>query len=398
MSDTQEIIQKPKTRLKFIDMARSVAILLMLEGHFIEHTFKYFKPMVHAVREKGTSGWFIFDWFYFMKGFTAPLFFTVTGIVFVYLLARNKDAGYFRNPRVKKGFKRVAELLFWGYMLQLAIISQGHNYLKGVFGGWVSAFHVLQCIGIGIAALLVIYGIYKLVHFIPLYLWYFIAGIVVLSFYPWMHSLPDNKFLPGGAPEVFQNMIHGPNSVFAIVPWMSFTLLGGMIGAILIRFQDNVKKLWFPIVFIAIGLILNLWGREILLGIDDLLSMLGFHNSDFVQTKTLFGRFGQILIALGIFMLIEKFFDPKAELFLKVGANTLPIYVIHVIILYGGLFGYGLKDFMTHTLSGWQTVLGAVLFIGTFVVFIKYLEFFTNIWTKIWDFVFFWRNSTAKKD
>ena len=41
-----KIIEKPKVRLKFIDMARSLAILLMLEGHFIELLFSNFKPMV----------------------------------------------------------------------------------------------------------------------------------------------------------------------------------------------------------------------------------------------------------------------------------------------------------------------------------------------------------------
>ena len=99
------IIPQPKARLKFIDMARSIAILLMLEGHFIEHMYKDFKPMVGLIREHGTSGNIFFDWFYFIKGFTAPMFFMVTGVVFVYLLARNKDAGFYQNPRVRKGFK-----------------------------------------------------------------------------------------------------------------------------------------------------------------------------------------------------------------------------------------------------------------------------------------------------
>ncbi len=396
MSDNTEIIAKPKTRLKFIDMARSVAIILMLEGHFIEHTFKYFKPMVKAVQTKGTSGSILFDWFYFMKGFTAPLFFSVTGIVFVYLLARNKDAGYFRNPRVKKGFKRVLELLFWGYALQLAILTQYENYFRLEFGAWVSAFHVLQCIGMGIAGLLLIYGLYKLVHYIPLFVWYFIGGTVILCFNPYFKTLAPEHYIPAGAPSIIQNIIKGPDSVFALVPWMAYTLYGGMIGAILVRFQDNVKTYWFPLLFITIGLILNIWPRPIFIQFDEFLGMIGLDNINFVVNSWLFTRFGQILMALGIFMLIEKIFDPKAELFLKVGQNTLPIYVIHVIILYGGLIGYGLKNFMTHTLEGWEAVLGAVIFIGTFVVFIKYLDFFNKIYDSVLNTIFFWRRKAKK--
>ncbi|MBU3661071.1 MAG: hypothetical protein FGM14_14440 [Flavobacteriales bacterium] len=31
-------VKEPKTRLQFIDMARSIAIILMLEGHFVDTT------------------------------------------------------------------------------------------------------------------------------------------------------------------------------------------------------------------------------------------------------------------------------------------------------------------------------------------------------------------------
>ena len=31
--------------------------------------------------------------------------------------------------------------------------------------------------------------------------------------------------------------------------------------------------------------------------------------------------------------------------FLKMGQNTFPIYVVHVIILYGGIFGFGLVPY-----------------------------------------------------
>lgn len=54
-------------------------------------------------------------------------------------------------------------------------------------------------------------------------------------------------------------------------------------------------------------------------------------------------RFGQVLVVLGILMLIDANFKIKAKLFLKLGQNTFPIYVVHVIILYGGIFGLGLK-------------------------------------------------------
>lgn len=378
--EQKEIIAKPKVRLKFIDMARSFAILLMLEGHFIEHTFKDFKPMIALVKENGTSGYFIFDWWYFMKGFTAPLFFVVTGVVFVYLLARNKEAGFARNPRVRKGFKRSLELLFWGYMLQLNILRITHTFDNEF--PWLYAFHVLQSIGVGIMFLLLIFGLYKLINKGPLYLYYFLAGSIVFCFYPAIKSVGESVYLPTNAPQVLQNIIHGRWSIFPIVPWMAFTLYGGMVGALIIRFQDHVKKYWFSLTFIGVGIMLNGFGRPIGLFLDDVLEMMNIDLS-LVENSWLYGRMGQVFIFLGVLMLIDRWVNFKGELFLKIGQNTLPIYIIHVVILYGGIFGIGLNQYMKHTLSGTEAVLGAAIFIAFFVIFIKYYEFFDGIKQKI---------------
>jgi surface polysaccharide O-acyltransferase-like enzyme len=70
-----------KPRLKFIDMARSLAILLMLEGHFTGA----------ALGEEFRSDEFIlYSIWHNIHGLTSPLFFTVTGVIFVYLLAGNQ--------------------------------------------------------------------------------------------------------------------------------------------------------------------------------------------------------------------------------------------------------------------------------------------------------------------
>jgi len=376
-----EIIEKPKVRLKFIDMARSVAILLMLEGHFIELLFEDFKPMAQLCRETGTSGNLFFDWFYFIKGFTAPLFFTVTGIVFIYLLARNKDAGFRRNPRVRKGFQRAFELLLWGYLLQLNILHLSNTFYNEKT--WFFAFHVLQSIGLGIIILLLIFGIYKVLNRGPLFLYYFMAGTIIFCFYPALKELDEGVYFPARAPQLIQNLFKGPYSVFSIVPWMAFTMYGGMVGALTVRYQDHVQKFWYPLVFIGIGFTLNLLGRNIGLTLDSLIELISGVKLHLVENSWLYGRLGQIFIALGVFMLIDKLINFKGDLFLKIGQNTLSIYIIHVMILYGGFIGYGLKTNYAHALSGWQVLAGAALFIAAFVLFIKHLEFFENIQRKV---------------
>jgi len=449
-------VKAPKARLKFIDMARSIAILLMLEGHFIGCTLDN-QELYHNTQNTAFTIW------NFVRGFTAPMFFTVTGVVFVYLLSMGKDAGYFQNKRVKTGFKRSLELIFWGYMLQVNLKHIG-SYFTGNISSWVVAFHVLQCIGLGIALLLIIYGIYKFINKGSLATYYFIAGTIIFSFYPFFRHREDigvliekvaafekkdsdalsrteyddikyllyqlsqdeletfqlqgvktffyksrlanldqisnlhalNKKLlkvnveaetangthyPVKAPEFIQNLFQGPYSVFPIIPWVAFTLYGGMVGSLLNKYQQHIKKTWFPLTFIGLGLALNLFGWTMFSAIDSLAKHLQFHdNLDFVNNAWLYGRIGQVLIVLGVLMFIEKYFHIKESLFLKVGQNTLSIYILHVMVLYGGLIGFGLKDLFAAKLNPLQAITGAILFITTFVIYIKYIEIVEGKW------------------
>jgi len=377
-----EAVKAPRERLKFIDMARSIAILLMLEGHFIGLT------LGQAYRDDDNL--FYATW-NFVRGFTAPMFFTVTGVVFVYLLTNNVQAGYFKNRRVKKGFQRSLELLFWGYALQLNIQNIG-QYISGNVSNWIYAFHVLQSIGIGIAFLLLIFGIYKLIGKGGLWFYYFLSATTLFSFYPYLKNLPEETYLLTDWPLFIQNMIKGPDSVFPIVPWVAFTLYGGMVGALLNRFHEHVRKDWFPITFIGLGLALNLFGYTIFETVDLLFKYIYTDSSiDLSFNSWLYGRLGQVLIVIGILMFIEKYLNVKDSLFLKVGQNTLQIYIVHVIVLYSGIFGIGLNHILKESLTPLQAIFSALSFITVFVIFTKYLEPLTAVYIRfkailLWPF------------
>jgi uncharacterized membrane protein len=375
-----EVVKAPRERLKFIDMARSIAILLMLEGHFIGLTLgQYYRDENNLV----------YATWNFVRGFTAPMFFTVTGVVFVYLLTNNVQAGYFKNRRVKKGFQRSMELLFWGYALQLNI-QNIDQYISGNVSNWVYAFHVLQSIGIGIAFLLLIFGLYKLIGKGGLWFYYFLSATTLFGFYPYLKNLPEETYLLTDWPLFIQNMIKGPDSVFPIVPWVAFTLYGGMVGALLNRFHEHVRKDWFPITFIGLGLALNLFGYTIFETVDLIFKYIYTDSSiDLSFNSWLYGRLGQVLIVIGILMFIEKYVNVKDSLFLKVGQNTLQIYIVHVIVLYSGIFGIGLNHILKESLTPFQAIFSALSFIVVFVIFTKYLEALTEVYVKF-KAILFW--------
>lgn len=353
-------------RFKFIDAARSIAILLMLEGHFITLT-------LDTSSFDNESN--IYATWRFIKGFTAPLFFSITGIILVYLLCKYKDQEFFKITRVKKGFKRAIKLLFWGYLLQLNILYF-NEYLALNFDSWCFAFHVLQCIALGMIVCLLIFGLFKVIHRGKLYIYYLIAGTIVFLFYPLMKSLPPETYFPKNSPEIIQNIFKGPYSVFPIVPWIGFVLYGGAVGAFVSHYKKRIESNFFCILFILAGSALHFVPWQILSVIDWLF------NTSIVMSAGLIARFGQVLILLGILIFLTRSFKKSDSLFLRIGQNTLSIYIIHVIILYSGIFGIGLDKVLKNTLTPLESIFGAICFIAFFVLFTHHYHFFKNKW--IW--------------
>ena len=334
-----------KTRLYFIDIARSIAILLMLEGHFVDN------GLMDIYRDKNYD---IYNIWSFIRGFTSPIFLTITGIVFTYLLVGNNHLEYFKNNRIKKGYKRVVELLFWGYVLQ------------------VYAFHVLQCIGIGILSILILYGIYKVVKIIPLWVYFFFAGTIIFSSYIVISSWPKEYYWPESAPIFIQNMFHGKYSIFPILPRMGYTMYGAMIGVILYTYKSKVKEWSFILSVFLIGAFLYFFLKDVLLIIDGIFAHPIYH---LYKVDWLYECLGMVLIILSILIAIEKLIgELKPNLFLKIGQNTLTIYILHMVLLYGSITGFGINRVIHKNLTPWQIVPATICFILFFVILIYYLD------------------------
>lgn len=347
-----------RPRLKFIDLARSVAILLMLEGHFVGLT------LVEEARDPTNP---VYATWNFIRGFTAPLFFTVAGMIFVYLLAGEKEPVFFKGERVRKGFRRAAELLFWGYALQLSVWNLP-AYFRGEFGTWAFAFHVLQCIGVGLLALIVIAAAQRALAKGPLALWYAVATVCCLGVYVWLKSLPPETYVPAGWPLLIQNALSGPRSVFPIAPWLGFSFLGGAMGAYLRSHSGRPVTLrsWLWLFVLAAALKL-VWLAVVLIPMPESAS---------VGLAWFSGRACEVVAFLGVLRWLEIQYGIGVPWLLRVGRETFAIYIVHVIVLYGGLFGIGLNDWLVEKLGPWQAAGGAAVFIGVFIIHAQIL----NMW------------------
>jgi hypothetical protein len=382
MSESVTTAPEKRPRLKFIDMSRSLAILLMLEGHFTGAAL---------ANEYRKDDYLLYKIWHNIHGLTSPLFFTVTGVIFVYLLSVNNTLSYFHNSRVKKGFKRVLELLFWGYFIQLSLwsIIQSFYYGSKFHLEWFYAFHVLQSIGIGIFFLLVIYGLFKWINKGALHWYYLVSGLLLFVGYSSMKNYiqldeqaiaeglqKGPKYFPHNAPAFIQNMFYGKFSDFSFLRYSGYTILGGMLGSIIRTYENKTKEWWFGTTFLVAGIIISIFIQPIFRNIDNFTEWIGITEKGFYELNaTAFIRYGQVVSVLGIFMLIDKYVDVKAKLYLKLGQNTLPIYVVHVIILYGGIFGIGLKPLVfDENLGPWIAAGISAIAILFFTLMVHYIE------------------------
>src|SRR5690606_29308032 len=151
-----------------------------------------------------------------------------------------------------------------------------------------------------------------------------------------------------------------------------------MIGALLHSLNKFVTKIYFPLAFFFIGLTFHLFSKEILIGVEAFINLFYNHNIELFRLNWLYERLGMVFMELSILMLIDKFLGHKIKdnsLFLKIGQNTLTIYIIHMMILYGSVIGFGVNKLFHKGLTPIEVTIGASLFILFFVILIKYLDY-----------------------
>lgn len=315
----------------------------MLQGHFVDTLL--------AIEYRDNSNIFFQIWKYF-RGITAPTFFTISGLIFTYLLMRSKKNGT-SKVRVKKGITRGLMLMAIGYALRAPIFS----WFQGIFKDSFLTVDVLHCIGLSILITVTIY-IATVKRSLVFSVLMFFIGTIIFMCEPLYRTLEVSHL-----PLFIANYLTKSNgSVFNIIPWFGYMAYGSFIATLFYGFLEKEKfKTYLISGLVIIGSILIWFSSYIFNWIYlktgfELLKEIAYYNY-------LFTRLGNVLILLGLFYLLEKFI--KRTLILKIGQKTLSIYIIHFAIIYGSFTGFGLHQIIGKTLQPFQAILGAILFVLT---------------------------------
>ena len=334
-----------KSRIIFIDLMRMFAVLQMVQGHTIDallaNDYRTFQSPVFTV-------------WYFMRGMTAPIFLFTAGTVFTYLFRSNNQT-FFKNPRTKKGIKRFLLLVFLGYLLRFPTPSPfSFSHVSAEQWHVFFAVDVLQSIGFGILFIMILAFISEKFNFND-YLTFTISAVTIFVLYPIFESIHWNNFLPVPVAGYFYS---GTGSIFPLFPWTGYVVGGGVLGSYLAKHPLVFKTKKFSLILLIFGL-----SFIYLAVLTDIFAYDFFSGSWIGSAYTILLRVGFVLTLNSIvsFLCLEVKTIPK--ILILIGRNTLLIYVVHLVIIYGSAWNRGLYQYFAKSFSAWNSVGVAALMI-----------------------------------
>lgn len=348
------MITKPKPRINFIDMARSYAIIYMI----ISHTVRVVLGNEHRTHEL-----IFYKYWEMLSGTTAPIFLMISGTIFTYLLFKAQDGN--NNQRAKKGIIRGASLIIIGYLLQFnpnvfSGASQ-YNYVIGV--------HILQCIGVGLILLVLLYKLH-----IKLGIKYYIIPSIIVIFLLLANRIVMQSEFISGLPIFFSNYFTNKNgSLFPIVPWHFYILLGGLLGNLLYRKPNILNKKRNISILIFIGLLINKGENYILSNIYSISKSEYIY--DLLYSSTLIYNLSHALVIIGIIAFISLYVKETPKIIKFIAKNSLAIFVIHSFVVYNTYLTKGIAFYFSRSLDILPSILtGALAAVSSVLLMFLYIK------------------------
>lgn len=350
-----------KHRIIFIDLIRAFAVIQMVQGHTVDVL------LAPQYRLDEYPVYFLWN---FMRGMTAPIFMFSAGTVFTYLF-RLVNEPFEKNPRVKKGFLRFLLLVGIGYILRYPTFtifdfSEVTQQQLNIF----FSVDVLQLIGFGLLFLLISAYFSEKIKLGDTFTFTAIALIFFIST-PFIIKINWIDYLPK---PIAGYLYTGTNSLFPLFPWAGYVVLGGVLGSYLAKnplvFKTN--KFSFNLALFGSALILV---SEVSILITEKVFNYYYDPSSY-NPDTIVFRVGFVLLLNSIVSYISQKIESIPKIFVLVGRNTLLIYVIHLMILYGSAWNPGLSLLFGGKLGVFSTVVFALVMITLMVLMVYLLSKF----------------------
>ena len=319
------------SRVVFIDLARALAVLFMVQGHAINVLLD------PAYAEGALAATWLF-----LRGLTSCMFLTLSGAAFAVVTSRRWESHLTLSLGTWRRVRRFAFFAMLGYAMHLPV-SRFHDLPLVLADGWRSFFAVdiLQTIGLTLIALqlLVIASGTRLRFAIASA----VLGVGAVVITPAAWSLDWTLYLPLG---LAAYMSEATGSLFPLLPWVGFVFAGVLIGLAYDAWGASA-----PATFV----------HRLLLPVGTVLLVLGFVWQgttaadggllDFQRQSPGFFlvRLGSVLGLLGGLALLSQRLSRVPSAITALSQESLLVYFVHVSLLYGSVWNPGLLQLLgTH--------------------------------------------------
>ena len=328
-------------RVIFIDLARALAVVLMVSGHTASALL--------------ASSYRTGDWvrvWEFQRGLTSALFLLLSGFAFSIATTRHWTSHIRPSLALLKRLRRFALFVLLGYVLHFPVPK--FSMLPTVTDAQWRAFlsvDVLQLIGVTFIAvqLLVLAMQTRRLFMITA----FVLAAIVIGAAPVMWRTEWTGTYPLA---VAAYLSPGTGSQFPLFPWAGFVLMGAGVGQLYVRWGAAHLAAFAKWGMLAPGVVLTIVAWNLLGATSSSPTPDDFR---WVPAQILL-RTGVCLMILAALAHASRRIAQLPRVFGAVAQESLVVYFVHLCIVYGSIWNAGLYSFYGDALAPGPTVLAVV--------------------------------------
>jgi uncharacterized membrane protein len=325
-------------RVIFIDLARALAVVLMIAGHSSS-------ALLGAAYRTGP--WV--DVWVFQRGLTAGLFLLLSGFAFSVATTRHWTSHLRPSMAVARRIRRFGLFVLLGYALHFPVphIPELAGASDGEWRGFL-AVDVLQLIGVTfIAVQLLVMLVRSRRAFMAVA--FALAGIIffvtpAIWRVDWTARLPLS---------VAAYLSQATDSQFPLFPWAGFVLLGAAAGQLYARWGAAHLTTYANWGMLVPGAALIAVGMA---GEDVIIKLLGGDPVSALPAQV-FVRAGICFVILGVVAHASRSIRQLPHVFGAVAQESLIVYFVHLCLVYGSPWAPGLYQFYAAALTPALTIL-----------------------------------------
>ena len=336
-------------RVIFIDLARALAVGLMVYGHTISALL---------APEYRSGPWY--DAWVFQRGLTSSLFLLLSGFAFSIATTRHWASHMHLSPAVIKRLRRFTLFIVLGYALHFPVgqLSQLSDIGPDRWRSFL-AVDVLQLIGVMfilIQALVMISRSRRVFMAVS-----FVIAVLTITLTPTVWRREWTDVLPLA---VASYLSPADGSQFPLFPFGASVLIGAAAGQLYARWGASHLTAFANRVLIGAGAGLTVAALSArAAGLD----VFGPGPGSGIPGEFML-RTGVSLIILGLLAHASRAVTHLPHVFGAVAQESLLIYFVHLCIVYGSVWNKGLLQYFGETLMPLQTLPLVVAIIAAMVL------------------------------